>query len=204
MIIKINQGVLMVNNHKEHDFYMSDSDLFSLYSSGGLEKTILMFKGLLTQDILVVLAEMLANNLSNDPRQKTTKKMFSIFVELAQNIHRYSEERFISEGKEIGAGIVLVNEFKDYYTLISGNIVQNNVYLSLKEKVDTLNKMDDTELKSYRKEKLKQKRKEGDKGAGVGLIDIARKASKPIGLKEKRLENDLSFISFYILLEKEF
>lgn len=188
---------------QEHEFFMTDSDLFSLYSSGGLEKTILMFKGLLTQDILVVLAEMLTNNLSNDPRQKTTKKMFSIFVELAQNIHRYSSEKFIVDGREIGAGIVLVNEFKTYYTLISGNIIENDRLELLQEHLNQINSMDEEDLKNYRKEKLRQKRDSGEKGAGVGLVDIARKASRHIELRVKALENNKSFISFYILLEKE-
>ncbi len=188
---------------QEHEFFMTDSDLFSLYSSGGLEKTILMFKGLLTQDILVVLAEMLTNNLSNDPRQKTTKKMFSIFVELAQNIHRYSSEKFNVDGREIGAGIVLVNEFKTYYTLISGNIIENDKLEVLQEHLAQINTMDEEELKNYRKEKLRQKRDNGEKGAGVGLVDIARKASRHIELRVKALENNKSFISFYILLEKE-
>lgn len=188
---------------QEHEFFMTDSDLFSLYSSGVLEKTILMFKGLLTQDILVVLAEMLTNNLSNDPRQKTTKKMFSIFVELAQNIHRYSSEKFNVDGREIGAGIVLVNEFKTYYTLISGNIIENDKLEVLQEHLAQINTMDEEELKNYRKEKLRQKRDNGEKGAGVGLVDIARKASRHIELRVKALENNKSFISFYILLEKE-
>lgn len=188
----------------DHEFFMTESDLFSLYSNGGLEKTILMFKGLLTQDILVVLAEMLSNNLSNDPRQKTTKKMFSIFVELAQNIHRYSSEKFMVENKPVGAGIVLVNEFKTYYTLISGNIIENHNLEKLKCHLDFVNQLDEEALKNYRKDKLKQKREDGDKGAGVGLIDIARKASRQIELRIKSLDSNKSFISFYILLEKEF
>jgi len=188
----------------DHEFFMTESDLFSLYSSGGLEKTILMFKGLLTQDILVVLAEMLSNNLSNDPRQKTTKKMFSIFVELAQNIHRYSSEKFMVENKEVGSGIVLVNEFKEYFTLISGNVIENSNLVKLQTQLEFINTLDEEGLKNYRKDKLKQKREVGDKGAGVGLIDIARKASRQIELRVKQLDNDKSFISFYILLEKEF
>lgn len=186
------------------DFYMTDSDLFALYSSGGLEKTILMFKGLLTQDILVVLAEMLANNMSNDPIHKTTKKMFFIFVELAQNIHRYSAEKVMTDNKEVGSGIVLVNEYKDYYTLISGNLVSNEVFEKLKQNVDYLNSCDEETLKQIRKEKLKTKSKEGEKGAGVGLIDIVRKASKPIVLNSKLINDEQCFISFYILLEKEY
>ncbi len=194
----------MNNLSQVPDFYMTDSDLFALYSSGGLEKTILMFKGLLTQDILVVLAEMLANNMSNDPIHKTTKKMFFIFVELAQNIHRYSAEKLMTENKEVGSGIVLVNEYKDYYTLISGNLVKNDVYEFLKERINYLNSCDEETLKQIRKEKLKAKSKEGEKGAGVGLIDIIRKASQPIVLKAKQINHDHCFISFYILLKKEF
>lgn len=188
----------------KNDFVMTDSDLFELYSSGGLEKTILMFKGILTQDILVILAEMLTNNLSTDPRQKTTKKMFSIFVELAQNIHRYSHERILVNGKDVGAGIVLVNEFKNHYSLISGNIIENHYYEKLKFNIDSLNRMSEEDLKTLRKEKLKQKREQNDKGAGVGLIDIKRKATSDIILKVKKLDEKTSFVSFFIKLDKEF
>ena len=104
---------------------------------------------------------------------------------------------------DVGAGIVLVNEFKTYYTLISGNVIDNDKLVILKRNIEQINQMDEETLKNYRKEKLKQKRDEGDKGAGVGLIDIARKSSRQIELRIKELENDKSFISFYILLEKE-
>ncbi len=197
-------GNSISQSNGKKDFVMTDSDLFDLYSSGGLEKTILMFKGILTQDILVMLAEMLTNNLSNDPRQKTTKKMFSIFVELAQNIHRYSYEKIMVSDKPVGAGIVLVNEFETYYFLISGNVVEQPVYKVLKEKIDYLNDLDPDQLKQLRKDKLKQKRDENDKGAGVGLIDIKRKATSDIILNVKNLEDDLSFVSFFIKLDKEY
>lgn len=191
------------NNQQINDFVMTDSDLFDLYSSGGLEKTILMFKGILTQDILVILAEMLTNNLSNDPRQKTTKKMFSIFVELAQNIHRYSYEKMIVDDKPVGAGIVLVNEFENYFSLISGNLVEHAGYEKLRQKVDNVNSLDEESLKNLRKEILKQKREVNDKGAGVGLIDVRRKATSPIILKSKPINDKLAFISFFIKLDKE-
>ncbi|MCK9329052.1 MAG: SiaB family protein kinase [Candidatus Cloacimonetes bacterium] len=194
----------LINGNGKTDFVMTDSDLFDLYSSGGLEKTILMFKGILTQDILVMLAEMLTNNLSTDPRQKTTKKMFSIFVELAQNIHRYSYEKITVNDKLVGAGIVLVNEFESYYSLISGNVIEHKVYLNLKKNIDYLNSLDGDQLKQLRKDKLKQKREENEKGAGVGLIDIKRKATSNIILNVKKLENNMSFVSFFIKLDKEY
>ncbi len=181
----------------------NDSYLFKLYSHVELAKTILMFKGILTQDILVVLAEMLKNNLSNDSKRKTTKKMFSIFVELAQNIHRYSEEKYEVDGKLIGSGIVLVNEYAESYHIISGNVVTKEKEKWITEQFTYLNSLSPDELKVMRKEKMKANRDAGQRGAGLGLIDIVRKSSGPLEVKVKPIDDEHSFVSFFILLEKE-
>lgn len=187
---------------QEHEFYMSDNDLFELYSNVGLAKTILIFKGILTQDILVVLAEMLTNNLSTKQELNHTKKMFFIFVELAQNIHRYSAERVEVNEKEVGAGIVLVNEYKDFYRIISGNRIRNSEIDALRIHCEELNKMTEQELKQTRKGRLKRKKKENQRGAGVGLIDVARKSGNPIEIKFKPIDSEHSFLSFFIKLDK--
>ncbi len=185
-----------------HSILVSSDDLFELYSKRGLEKSILMFKGVLTQDILVLLAEMLANNLTNFSHLGSTKKMFSIFVELAQNIHRYSAERMDVDGKEVGCGIVLVNEYDGYYSIISGNIISQNQIENLSHHLELINKMDPDELKKLRKELLRKDRVQGKKGAGIGLIDIVRKANASIDYKIKPIREGVSFISFFIQLDK--
>lgn len=186
----------------EHDFFMSDSDLFELYSAVGLEKTILLFKGLLTQDILVVLAEMLTNNLSTNPKHLNTKKMFFVFVELAQNVHRYSAEKVDVDGREVGCGIVLVNEHNGFYRIISGNLIDNIHIPKLQGLCEQINALDEDGLKNLRKEKLKKPKEELQRGAGVGLIDIQRKAGHPIEMKTKRIDDHHSFLTFFIKMDK--
>ncbi len=186
-----------------HSIFVSSDDLFELYSKKGLEKSILMFKGVLTQDILVLLAEMLANNLTQFSQMGSTKKMFSIFVELAQNIHRYSAERVDIDGKKVGCGIVLVNEYDGYYSIISGNVIDQKHIANLSSHLDIINKMDPDELKQYRKDLLRKEREEGKVGAGIGLIDIIRKAKSKIEYKIKPIRDGVSFISFFIELDKE-
>ena len=47
-------------------------------------------------------------------------------------------------------------------------------------KLDQIRNMDKEELRALHKERLRLGPEEGSKGAGLGLMEIARRASKPI------------------------
>ena len=69
------------------------------------QEVILSFKGEFSQEILISVGDLLKEKLSNDDaRQRIAKKIFFIFVELAQNIYRYSSERTQLDNKRIGTG----------------------------------------------------------------------------------------------------
>lgn len=182
---------------------MNELELYDLYSKTGIERTIMIFKGSLSQDILVGLAETLIHNISNKLQKTLTKKMFSVFVELSQNINRYSCERVKVDGKYVGAGIIVVNEYDEKFNVVSGNKVENTQLVALTTHLDALNRMNEEELKQYRKSKLKNDREEGAVGAGIGFVDIIRKSGSPLEYKIKPIDKEYSFISFFIRFDKE-
>jgi hypothetical protein len=166
----------------------------------------MFFKGTISQDILSGMAESLIDSLYNKIEKKTSKKMFSVFIELAQNINRYSIERIPDEqsisNKTIGVGIIVVNEVETEYHLMSGNLVDNSTAEKLKNYINFLNSCEDKKLKELRKTKLKEDREAGAKGAGVGLIEIVRKAGS-IGYQISKQDDKESFITFIIPFGKK-
>ena len=102
---------------------MDKLKLFEYYKKMCNQNIVLDFQGVISQDLLVGMAEMIKNKFTlKFGKTKLVKKMFSVFIELAQNIAYYSFERVeLERGKEkIGAGIIVVTEH--------GYLLYNNIW----------------------------------------------------------------------------
>ena len=60
------------------------------------------------------------------------------------------------------------------YFVICGNAVDGDSAGRLKERLETLQSMDQQELKTHYREKLREEPDESSMGATIGLIEIAR------------------------------
>ena len=79
---------------------------------------------------------------------------------------------------------------------MAGNIVEPNDGQSLVEKINDLAAMDKVQLKAAFKKQLREPREENSaSGAGLGLIDISRKASNPISCSLTDAEQGKAFLS---------
>ncbi len=163
---------------------MMAEDLFRLYQDMSQRKIWLAFKGAISQDVLVELGTLLKNKSVLD---RKVKKVFAIFIEMTQNILHYSAETetvpFGGNGAvhPVGVGVVVVSESADDYSVSAGNVVTAEQMDYLREQCERLHNSDASQLKQYYDERLKAEHtRDGSKGAGLGLIDIARKADFPL------------------------
>ena len=167
---------------------------------------ILDFQGAISQDMLVGMAELLKNKSSLDNNSPFAKKLFSIFVEMAQNIAFYSAERVRiknqKSSQEVGAGIIVVTEENKCYTITSGNLINQMNIPNLTEHCQKINNLDKDSLKLLFKDKIKSSRKAGEKGAGVGLIDVVRKSGHPIQFGITPVDNINSFLVLSVKLKE--
>ncbi|PID28593.1 MAG: hypothetical protein CSB55_04480 [Candidatus Cloacimonadota bacterium] len=158
---------------------MDSKELYSLYSQKNLSDTMMFFKGSISEYILSGMTECLIANLYDKTEKGESKKILSVFIELAQNINRYSIDRIQEHNeepaKDIGVGIIVFNQTRDNYIMIAGNAVSREMSDKLKKHFIFLKSLNEEELKQLRKNKLKNKSKTREKGAGVGLVDIMRK-----------------------------
>lgn len=145
---------------------------------------IFSFTGYVSEGILFALGEALKQKMVLDETDaNVTKRVFSVFVEQVQNIIRYSADRMEGEvGKkvELSSGMIAVGRESERFFVVCGNIVRHDDVEMLRERLHMLATMDKDELKAYYKEKLKEPPEEQSKGASIGLIEIARRASVPI------------------------
>jgi len=179
---------------------MIHSTLHKIYSTLKDQRILLSFHGLFSQQIMVEYGRILKERNELDENKRTI--LFSIFVELTENILRYSTERVASQSDSRGVGIIVVSETDETYAISSGNLVETDQARKLVSYCESLNKLDRDALKSLYKEKRREARKEGAKGAGLGLIEMTRRSDRPIICSQKPLEDSGSFLSISIEIEK--
>ncbi|GAB5465114.1 MAG: SiaB family protein kinase [Candidatus Kapaibacteriales bacterium] len=178
-----------------------DFDLYDYYQSTSDKKIIFAFKGIMSQNILEEIAEVVKLKIH---LHKNAKKMFAVFVELTQNIMFYSQEREIDPDtdKEYGVGIIIFHKNDERYMITSGNICDSARALKIKDRIESLSKTTPEELKDIYKTVIREPRSVDSKGAGLGLIDIARKSDGKITCNIKDLGDGKSFIIISVKFDK--
>lgn len=187
---------------------MPDLELLEYYQKMCERNIVLDFQGAMSQDMLVGMAELIKQkSISSAKKPALIKKVFSVFIEMAQNISHYSTERVYLHNKPddlgIGAGIIMVMETNKHFTVTSGNLVANDNLPFILNHCNTINKMDKEELKTFYKQQIKATREKWKRGAGVGLIDMARKSGNPIQYRVTPVDDHNSFLVLSIKIQED-
>lgn len=105
------------------------------------------------------------------------KKVYFIMVESLQNITRHSE------GKETdlkNKGYFIIQGVSNGYYITSCNRIQSSGVSSLRSKLDMVNSLDNENLKNYSAEILQAGEISKKGGAGLGLIEMARRSGNKL------------------------
>ena len=143
------------------------------------------FSGYMTEEILSGIGTALKRKLEiEDAGRSTSKSLFSVFVELVQNVIRYSAEHEVHPREDglydLRYGVLTVGRDNDHYFVACGNMVRFKDADRLSSNLAHIKTLDKDGLKALYKETLKGDVPEGSKGAGVGFIEIARTMPSPM------------------------
>ena len=138
-------------------------------------RTFFCYSGLLSEDVLSTFSGIVREQMSEmEDDTEITKRVFGIFVEQAQNVIRYSKDR-IAEG---GTGTVAISRAEDGFLIEAINPMDHENAEGLQKNLNELKAMDSKELRKAYKQRLREGPPEGSKGAGLGFIEMARKADR--------------------------
>jgi hypothetical protein len=185
---------------------MPELELLEYYKKMCARNIVLDFQGAISQEMLVGMAELIKHKFTQDlGRGGMVKKIFSVFIEMAQNIAHYSAEKVHLDNHPngVGAGIIVVTEENKSYIITSGNLVNMGNIQGVTKHCDTINGMDALTLKQFYKKQIKSTREEGKKGASIGLIDIARKTGNPIRYKVTPFDEINAFLVLSVRIQEE-
>lgn len=176
----------------EQDASLNPQFVYSLFRDLIKFKINYGYKGIFTQavtDSLIAFAQSIFDE--SEINRKAKKRVFYILVECIQNITRHQEVP--DEEPPESDGIFFIQSSGAKYNISQGNLIINDQINSLKEKIENINKLDKEELKTYYKSALRDSRISSKGGAGLGLIEIARKSGNKIRFNFNQVDDKYSF-----------
>ncbi len=172
---------------------------FSLYDYYSLTKrddVMISYKGPVTDVILAEISRDIRNKFAETP--KVSKKLFSIFIELAQNILYYSSEKIQFSDRNDSVGTILITRRPEHLTFSCGNLVENKYIDDLVEGCNKINSLNRNELREYKRATRSSPKKERSKGAGIGLIQVALTSGSPLEVESRPIDEIYSFFSLSV------
>ncbi len=129
------------------------------------------------------------------------RRVFSILVEILENVAKYSPGREPEE--KYGMSVAIIRLEDDVFVLTTGNLILSSRINDLKEKLDTINKFDEAGLKKLFIKSLSKQTVETDSTGNMGLIDIARKSGSKLRYQFEQVNELYSYYMLTVKVEKQ-
>ena len=182
---------------------MPTIDLYNLYLKMEQEDIILSFKGDISRDLLSSIYQIVEARMDSekeDPKRK--KKLFQVLVECLQNLYNHIESFQSTPGspsEHSGSAIFMIGKGEEAgYRIFTGNFILNENMSGLKERIDKINAMNPVELKAYYLERLSATELSEKGGAGLGIIEIARKSGNTLEYDFHKTSDNYSFFTLSV------
>ncbi|WP_282036070.1 SiaB family protein kinase [Saccharicrinis aurantiacus] len=166
---------------------------YQLYRTMKTNEISLVYEGEITQDITKTFTAMTEKSMAkHEESNAVQRKVFNVMVECLQNISKHADS-MAEDTEEERRGIVMVSRGDDCYNIITGNVIRNSKVPGLTENLEQVNSLDKKGLSELFKTQMKEGRLSDKGGAGLGLIDIAKKTGSTLGYQFKEINDEVSF-----------
>jgi hypothetical protein len=181
----------------------SSPDLYKMYQAMERDHIILSFKGNISPDLLTSMYQIMESRLQSiGENPQKMKKVYHILVELLQNIFHHMDE-LLEEDKDPDvmckdAMFMIIRDEDGMYFIHTGNFILNSKCDKLKSRIEQINTMSPQELRAYYVDTLNTTEFSEKGGAGLGIIDIARKSGNRLAYSFNRVTDKYSFFSLVV------
>lgn len=189
-----------------------DISLYDFYKYLKNKNILFSYSGPVSQKSLEGVGNSIRHNLEYDEATNKSKlSVFSIFVEQVQNILNYSAEKLIKEAQDkneqdyqenLRFGVIVIGRKENEYYVYCGNKIFNQDIPSVKTKIEEVRNLNKDELKALYKNRRRQEPEKGSKGAGLGMIEMARRAGGPLEYHFTDIDDEVSFFSIKVMVRR--
>ncbi len=157
------------------------------------QKLMLVYEGEVNQAITKAFSNLAEKNMEEFEESTTTKmRVYHVMIECLQNICKHADDIEGESGVKTRAIFVVGKEQNEYF-VSTGNVVINEKLPHIEEWVTMVNCLDEDDLKSLYKTRIKEAKISEKGGAGLGLIDIVRKTGNQLEYHFEPLDDNYSF-----------
>lgn len=155
--------------------------VYELYTGMKAHEITLAYEGDINHQIMKAFIALAEGDMSkNAEPELIQKKVYHVMVECLQNISKHASHPELDNDSDYTRGILLVSRNHKEYNVTTGNTMEKTKIPRLKEMLEHVNSLSDTELNELYKRQLKEGRLSDKGGAGLGFIDIRRKTGRKL------------------------
>ena len=175
-----------------------DNEYGAFFAMARERNVIFYYVGYFSQNIIAAMSDAVRLQLAvSGVDGATRRKLFSSFVEMAQNIIHYSSDALTPPTQDdsqsrgqLRHGSVCISMVDEHYRLMCSNPVATARVEQLRATLEPLRTMTLEQIKAAYKETLRAEAPEGSKGAGLGFLTMARDASAPLEYNFQPIDAD--------------
>lgn len=153
------------------------------------ESLMFVYRGIVTSENSVPLLMLLEKEMENSEFGFVGRKRLFMFVlESLQNVSRHS-----LNSRHANMSLVVYSKNGSGYTVTTGNVLPNSGIDELQKKLDAINKLENTEIRNVYRRMLSSSEFSTKGGAGLGLIEMAKKTGNKLDYDFVPVDNEYSY-----------
>ncbi len=156
----------------------------------------LVYEGEFSHDVMKMFTSMAEKDMDKNKEEKSVKrKVFHVMVECLQNMTKHSDD--YNSADRIGNGLFIVGKKEGVWNVITANKILKSRINVLRDSIEYINSLSKDELNALYKKQIREGSLSEKGGAGLGLIDIARKTGRKLDYQFLPLEDSENY--FFLL-----
>jgi hypothetical protein len=163
---------------------MDISQAVDMRNSLRANRVIMAYNGAVSDELMVTMADLLKNRMLSHDDPKRSKLVFSVFMEAVQNLIWHGRDR------ESPAGMIMIAEEDSGVCVICGNRISRTKSAELGQRLAQLQSADKDTLRQLYREGMSRSGEHEGPGAGLGLLEIVRRAVSPISFTFVDVDDD--------------
>jgi predicted DNA-binding protein (UPF0278 family) len=153
------------------------------------ERLMFVYRGVVTNENSASLLMLLEKEMENSEFGFVGRKRVFMFVlESLQNVSRHSDHNVLAN-----MSLVVYLKANGGYTVTTANVISNSHIGDLKKRLDEINQLQTSEIRSVYRQMLSNSEFSSKGGAGLGLIEMAKKTGNKLDYDFIKVDNGNSY-----------
>lgn len=179
---------------------MSTLDLTRLQDELRRQGVLMSFSGPFSHSVIEELGNAVRHYLESAQLARSAlMDVFAIYIEQAQNVGHYVCRHGTDQARLASSGIVVIAQEDRRCVVSSGNLLDRADLPALMAHLERLLSLDKAGLKALYREQMRQPLNPQG-GAGLGLIEMARKAAAPLEYAFGEVDDRYVFFSLRVVI----